>query len=108
MQVDVALLPHNLDCESFKNKTCIVLDIFRATTSIVTAIANGCEKILPVISLECANAVGKNFKQPLFAGERKSLKIAGFLFAYYHLRKLKKVMQEPKLLCVRLWGSRLW
>lgn len=105
MQVDVALLPHNLDCESFKNKTCIVLDIFRATTSIVTAIANGCEKILPVISLECANAVGKNFKQPLFAGERKSLKIAGFNFGNSPLEFTKQAVQGQTIIMTTSNGT---
>ena len=54
MKIDVALLPEELKGRHLGDTVCIVLDIFRATSSITTAIANGCQAILPAWSEEDA------------------------------------------------------
>lgn len=59
------------------NTVCIVLDIFRATTSIVTSMGNGCNRMLPVLSFEEGQEVSKGMGSVLFAGERKSIRITG-------------------------------
>lgn len=80
MRVDVAFLPTDIKQHDLSDGICIVLDIFRATTSIVTAMANGCNAILPVSKIEDAHSLGKQINSPLFAGERQSIKIEGFDF----------------------------
>lgn len=80
MKVDVAFLPKDIAQGDLSGTVCIVLDVFRATTSIVTAIANGCEAIVPVVSLEKAHEAAKKLGTVLMAGERKSIKIDGFDF----------------------------
>ena len=59
-----------------ENKLVIVTDVIRATSSMVTAFANGVEKIIPVASIEKC----KKLKQAGYwiAGEREGKKIAGF------------------------------
>jgi len=80
MKIDVAFLPKEITQNDLSHTVCVVLDIFRATTSIVTAMANGCQTIVPVISLEQAHKVAGQSKTILLAGERQSIKIDGFDF----------------------------
>lgn len=80
MKIDVGFLPAGADPAELTNTVCIVLDIFRATTSIVTAMANGCKTIVPVHTVEEARQVAAQTSAPLLAGERRSLKLEGFDF----------------------------
>jgi 2-phosphosulfolactate phosphatase len=55
--------------------TCVVFDVLRATTSMITALANGAVAIIPVA--EIAEAVALRAQRPglLLAGERNGLRI---------------------------------
>src|SRR5262245_64967331 len=55
--------------------TCVVFDILRATTTMLTALSNGAEEIIPVA--EISEALELRAQQPdvLLAGERKGLRI---------------------------------
>jgi len=55
--------------------TCVVFDILRATTSMVTALANGAEAILPVDGISEALAIRDRRPDVLLAGEREGLRI---------------------------------
>lgn len=80
MKIITLLSPLNVEELYFTNKTTVVIDVLRATTSIVTAIANGAKDIIPVGSIEFAMKVsGDTFSgQTLLAGERNTKKIEGF------------------------------
>ena len=58
---------------------CVVLDILRATTSIVTALANGAQAIIPVAEISEALALRQQRPGVLLAGEREGLRIRGDL-----------------------------
>jgi len=78
MQVEVLpnagspLLPY------LEDKLVIVIDVLRATSTMVTALANGCQSIIPVLSPE--DAIEKRLTLPgsLLGGEREVLPIEGF------------------------------
>ena len=57
------------------NTVCVVFDVLRATTSMLTALHNGADSILPVA--EIAEALALRAKHPgaLLAGEREGLRI---------------------------------
>lgn len=61
-----------------EDKLVIVIDVLRATTTIVTALANGCQAVIPVLSPE--EALEKRLTLPgsLLGGERHALRIEGF------------------------------
>lgn len=80
VKIDVAFLPEYGNKLDVSDTVCIVLDIFRATSSIITAISNGCRTIVPVSSIEDAYSVAERLGTPLFAGERQSIRIEGFDF----------------------------
>ena len=54
---------------------CVVFDILRATSSMVTALGNGAEAILPVADIPEALATRKSQPQVLLAGERDGVRI---------------------------------
>ena len=55
--------------------TCVVLDILRATSSMITALANGAEQILPVATIEEALAAKAEHPEALLCGERHGRRI---------------------------------
>ena len=77
MKIDVAFLPKDTNGIDLSHTVCIVLDIFRATTCIVTAMANGCSRIFPVLTMEDAHVLASQMGSALLAGERQSIKIEG-------------------------------
>lgn len=62
--------------KDLSNKIVIVLDIFRATSFIVTALALGARRILPVTTIQQARQLATNGR--ILAGERAAKKIDGF------------------------------
>jgi 2-phosphosulfolactate phosphatase len=65
-----AIKRRNLD-----DTLCVVFDIFRATSSIVTALANGATAVIPVGEITEALAIRKRDPNVLLAGERDGLRI---------------------------------
>jgi 2-phosphosulfolactate phosphatase len=53
----------------------VVFDILRATSSMITALANGAEQILPVATIEEALAAKAKYPDALLCGERDGLRI---------------------------------
>ncbi len=78
MKIDIILLPKETTAMDLSDTVCIVLDIFRATTSIVTGLANGCKAIAPALSIEDARTLASQMGPVLLAGERQSIKIEGY------------------------------
>lgn len=78
MQVEVLpnagspLLPY------LEDKLVIVIDVLRATSTMVTALANGCQSIIPVLSPEDALERRLTLPRSLLGGERNALPIEGF------------------------------
>ncbi len=58
---------------------CVVFDIFRATSTILTAFANGATAIIPVAEIPEALALKREQPGVLLAGERHGLRIRGDL-----------------------------
>lgn len=63
-----------------EDKLVIVIDVLRATSTMVTALANGCQALLPVLSPEEALAKRLEIPGALLGGERRAMRIEGFDF----------------------------
>lgn len=63
-----------------ENTLAVVIDVLRATSTMVTAFSNGVERISPVSSLERAFSIQKKFISIKLAGEKGGIKIEGFDF----------------------------
>ncbi|WMJ75593.1 2-phosphosulfolactate phosphatase [Cytophagaceae bacterium ABcell3] len=74
--IDVCLTPELLHLYDVKGKVVVVVDVLRATSCMVSGIAHGVEKIIPVATLEeCLAWKSKNF---ITAAERDGKKAEGF------------------------------
>jgi 2-phosphosulfolactate phosphatase len=80
MRIDIQLLPYPPDPRQLANRTVVVIDVLRATSVIVHAMAHGATEILPVATVEEAFQRVKTFPpgSTLLGGERGSRKIEGF------------------------------
>jgi 2-phosphosulfolactate phosphatase len=65
--------------QRLKHATCLVFDILRATSSIVTALANGAEAVIPVQTIPEAVEAKRRMSPVLLAGERDGLRITSRL-----------------------------
>jgi 2-phosphosulfolactate phosphatase len=80
MRVHVALTPTDPDACALRGRAAIVVDVLRATTTVVTACAAGCRRIVPVADDAAATAAAAGFARAevVLAGERGGERIAGF------------------------------
>jgi 2-phosphosulfolactate phosphatase len=76
MRIDVALTPQGLTRRGARC-TCVVVDVLRASSSIVTALENGCVAIYPVAEPPEVFPLA-NHADVLACGERRGVKIPGY------------------------------
>jgi 2-phosphosulfolactate phosphatase len=80
--LDVLFTPADfaaLEARDLTDTVCVVFDVLRATSSMVTALANGAAAVIPVGEISEALALRKDQPDVLLAGERQGLKIASKL-----------------------------
>ncbi|HXM38951.1 MAG TPA: 2-phosphosulfolactate phosphatase [Gemmatimonadales bacterium] len=80
MKIDVYYTPLGLNTGDLTGRAVLVIDVLRATSSIVTALAAGAKAVVPSATSEEAVRLTSNLEKGGFvlAGERRSLKIEGF------------------------------
>lgn len=64
-----------LGTREVEETTCVVFDILRATSSIVTALAHGAAAVIPVMDIQTALDYRKKLPHALLAGERDGVRI---------------------------------
>ncbi len=80
MRLSVYFTPVGLPSNTIAGRPVLVVDILRASTTIVTALANGGRAVIPAASAEDALKLAQNLERNdiLLAGERRMEKIPGF------------------------------
>jgi 2-phosphosulfolactate phosphatase len=81
MHIDVVLNPAEiaqLPARDLSATTCVVFDVLRATSSMVTALAHGVTEIYPVCTIDEARALRASLPGAVLGGERKGEMISGF------------------------------
>lgn len=71
------LLPDLIDCD-FRGSCAIVIDVLRASTTIVYGLANGATRIRPCLTVEEAESLKEQDSRLLLGGERHCQLIPGF------------------------------
>lgn len=80
MDVSVYAAYNHVKISELRNKTAIVIDVLRATTTIVQSLKNNCRMVVPVLTPEDAVNIKRSNQDEstILGGERKALKISGF------------------------------
>ncbi|HEX5726383.1 MAG TPA: 2-phosphosulfolactate phosphatase [Longimicrobiaceae bacterium] len=80
MRLDVFLTPYETAAADIADRTVVVIDVLRASSTIVEALASGAKALYPVAEIEealrLANTLGR--EEVLLCGERRCLPIEGF------------------------------
>ncbi|MGE5576800.1 MAG: 2-phosphosulfolactate phosphatase [Syntrophothermus sp.] len=108
MKIDVALLPSQLEKHKLAGKAVVVIDVLRATSTIATALANGCREVIPVLEPDDAHAAARNLPTGSFllGGERRGLKIPGFDLGNSPLEYRPEVVQGKTVILSTTNGTR--
>ncbi len=80
MRIDIFFTPDTIDELQLRDKNVVIIDVLRASTTVVTALANGAKEIIPVSSVESAMKISGNLFGDviLLGGERNAKLIEGF------------------------------
>lgn len=80
IKIDVAIIPAELPEQAFAGKAVAVIDVLRASTSMVAALEAGAKEIIPLASIEEATRLAETMGRDtvVLCGERDGNKINGF------------------------------
>ena len=94
-ELEVCLSPELLHLHDLTGKLVIVIDIFRASSCMVTALAEGVEHIRPVAQVDECFSLGK--QGYIMAGERNGVMVEGFTLGNSPLQYAKRAYEGRKI-----------
>ncbi len=108
MEIDVFTTLNGIPDEAIANKTIIVVDVLRATTTITAALAAGCLEVIPVLTPEEAIEMRERLgdERVLLGGERNALKIPGFDLGNSPLEYTAEVVGGKRVIITTTNGTR--
>lgn len=108
MKLDVLFTPIQADELYFTGKTTVVIDVLRASTTIIKALSNGAKEIVPVGTVEFAVKVSGGIfgGQTLLGGERNTKKIEGFALGNSPLEYIVDIVSGKSIVFYSTNGSR--
>ena len=80
MKIDCQFTPSLVDDLSLRDRTVVLIDVLRASSTIITALSNGAREVIPTATVESAMKIAGNLgaDQALLGGERHGKMIPGF------------------------------
>lgn len=93
--LEICLSPELVHLYDFNNKNIVIVDIFRASSTMVAALANDVTSITPFMNLEECRVMSK--KGYIIAGERNGLTAEGFELGNSPLAFLEKKYATKKI-----------
>ena len=108
MKLDVLFSPVQADELFFTGKTAVIIDVLRASSTIITALANGAKEVVPVGTVEFAVKVSGGIfgGQTLLGGERNTKKIEGFALGNSPSEYTKEIVNGKSIVFYSTNGSR--
>jgi 2-phosphosulfolactate phosphatase len=107
VKIDLLFLPSEIEQTNLAGKIAVVIDVLRASTTIATALHNGCREIVPVQTPEQAFARRNQLEHPevLLCGERSGFRIEGFDLGNSPFEYTQTVVQDRTLIFSSTNGS---
>ncbi len=106
MRAEVALTPCEVELHDLTDKTAVVIDVFRFTTALLTALEAGAAAFAAVGEPAEAEAMRAEDPALLLAGERKAVKIPGFDFGNSPLDHLGEDYKGRKMVFCTTNGTK--
>lgn len=110
MKIEVIFLVHDKLEDYFLNKNIVVIDVLRATSTIITALANGAKSIIPTPTVEEAVKIAKNLERDtyLLGGERNTKIIDGFDLGNSPLEYSRDKVNGKKIIFTSTNGTKVF
>lgn len=108
MKVDIIISADDIIESKIEGKVVVVIDMFRATSVIVTALNNGCKEVRPYLTIEETIESAKilNREDYVLGGERKAVKIEGFDLSNSPLEYTRDIVKGKSVLMTTTNGTR--
>ncbi len=111
MNVDVFLTGSHVTEEDVEGRTVVVIDVLRASSTIITALANGARAVIPVADMDQAGKIAMNLDPStyLLGGERDGDRIDGYHLGNSPLEYTPDVVHDKTIILNTSNGTRaLW
>jgi 2-phosphosulfolactate phosphatase len=111
MRIETLFTPNEIDEAAVKGKAVAIIDVLRACTTIAFALSNGCERIIPVESVEAATNLTASLdkKVTLLGGEKEGKRIDGFNLGNSPLEYAPEVVKGKTIIMATTNGTRaIW
>jgi 2-phosphosulfolactate phosphatase len=102
-----SLSPALLDLYNLQDVIVVIIDVFRATSTIATALFNGASRIIPVDSVEQCITIGGQLEGSITAGERDGKVIEGLQYGNSPAEYPKDFINGKTLVLTTTNGTRL-
>jgi 2-phosphosulfolactate phosphatase len=79
------------------NDLVVVVDVLRASSTIITAISNGALSILPTLSIKEARSMAEAVHDSILGGERRGLRIPGFQLGNSPLEYTSEIVHNKNI-----------
>lgn len=106
MYIDVVETASALARLSLKGTVIVALDVFRATSTMITALAQGVQVILPVASEEEAFSLKARYPRAILGGERYGERIQGFELGNSPLEYQEEQLRDTTLIFMSTNGTK--
>lgn len=108
MKIDVYATLNSVQEKELKESIVVVVDVLRASSTIITALYNGCREVIPTIEIEEAIRLAKNYEKDtlLLGGERNAQKIDGFDLSNSPSEYTREVVEGRTILITTTNGTR--
>ena len=107
MKLSVYFTPLGITGQAIAGNPVVVIDVLRATSSIVAAMSNGARAVVPAATADEALRVAKNLESDdvLLAGERGGHRIEGFALGNSPLEMTEEAVKDKTLVMATTNGT---
>lgn len=102
-----SLSPALLHLSDLNNAVVVIIDVFRATTTIATALYNGAARVIPVAEVEECKRLGSEIIGSITAGEREGKVIEGLQYGNSPAEYPGEFIKDKTLVLTTTNGTKL-